>query len=211
VACGDAHPSGTCATSKQQLKCCSCGGNHTANYRGFSKRKQAKAAAIKRAQGERGHKDDVSSRLPAPKSAPANLSPEQEKLGPGGSHVARGVRVVKAKSMKETTLSPSGAGWQTKGPAAPAVGQSKPGRPGAPLVVPQPPQPKHTDSSTPQPQSQSPLEGITDLLDNLPTSASVDLTRRLLSAASSLPAGKARPRAVLKNVIHSLSGHGGAS
>jgi hypothetical protein len=25
VACGDAHPSGTCATSKQQLKCCSCG------------------------------------------------------------------------------------------------------------------------------------------------------------------------------------------
>jgi hypothetical protein len=26
VACGDAHPSGTCATSKQQLKCCSCGG-----------------------------------------------------------------------------------------------------------------------------------------------------------------------------------------
>jgi hypothetical protein len=31
VACGDAHPSGTCATSKQQLKCCNCGGNHTAN------------------------------------------------------------------------------------------------------------------------------------------------------------------------------------
>jgi hypothetical protein len=25
VACGDAHPSGTCSTSKQQLKCCSCG------------------------------------------------------------------------------------------------------------------------------------------------------------------------------------------
>jgi hypothetical protein len=30
VACGDAHPTGTCATSKQQLKCCSCGSNHTA-------------------------------------------------------------------------------------------------------------------------------------------------------------------------------------
>jgi hypothetical protein len=76
VACGDAHPSETCATSKQQLKCCSCGGNHTANYRGCSKWKEARAAAAKRAQVERGQKDGVSSRLPAPKSAPARPSPE---------------------------------------------------------------------------------------------------------------------------------------
>jgi hypothetical protein len=33
VAWGEAHFSGECCTSKQQLKCCSCGGNHTANYR----------------------------------------------------------------------------------------------------------------------------------------------------------------------------------
>jgi hypothetical protein len=94
VACGDAHPSGTCATSEQQLKCCSCGGNHIANYRGCSKWKEARAAAAKRAQGERGQKDGVSSRLSAPKSAPARLSPEQEKLGPGFNLVVRGCRVV---------------------------------------------------------------------------------------------------------------------
>jgi hypothetical protein len=51
VASGDGHPSGTCATSEQQLKCCSCGGNHTAKYRGCRKWKKARAAAAKHAQG----------------------------------------------------------------------------------------------------------------------------------------------------------------
>jgi hypothetical protein len=125
----------------------------------------------------------------APKSAPASLSPEQEKLGPDRNHVVRGGRVVKAKATKEPTLSPSGAGWQTTGRASPAVGKSKPGRPWAPVVLRQPPQPKNTDSSPPQPQSQSPLEGIPDLLDKLPTSACVELTRRLLSTALSLQQG----------------------
>jgi hypothetical protein len=133
VACGDAHPSGTYATSKQQLKCCSCGGNRSANYRGCSKWKEAKAAAAKCELGERGHKDGGSSHRPAPKLAPASLSPEQEKLGPGSNHVVRGGRVVKAKATKEPTLNPSGAGGQTTGRAAPAVGQSKPSRPGAPF------------------------------------------------------------------------------
>jgi hypothetical protein len=71
VACDGEHPSGKCVTPKQQLKCCRCGGNHTANYRGCSKWKEAKAATAKRAQGERSRKDGVSTRLPAPKSAPA--------------------------------------------------------------------------------------------------------------------------------------------
>jgi hypothetical protein len=31
VACGEAHLSGGCSTLKEQLKWCSCGGNHTAN------------------------------------------------------------------------------------------------------------------------------------------------------------------------------------
>jgi hypothetical protein len=118
---------------------------------------------------------------------------------------------VKAKATKEPTLNPSGAGGQTTGRAAPAVGHSKPGRPGAPLLLPQPPQPKHTDSSRPQPQSQSPNEGITDLFDNLPTSACVNLKRRLLSTASSLPTGDATLRAVLKTVIIFLAEHGGAA
>jgi hypothetical protein len=209
--CGDAHPSGTCASSKQQLKCCSCGCNHTANYRGCSKWKEARAVAAKRAQGERGQKDGVSSRLSAPKSAIVRLFPEQEKLGPGWNLVVRGGRVEKAKATTEYNLNPSGVGGQTTGRIAPAVGQSKPSHPGTPVVVPQPPQPKHTDSSHPQPQSQSALEAITNLLDNLPTSACVDLTRRLLSTASPLPTEDARPRAVLKTVIIFFADHGGAA
>jgi hypothetical protein len=59
---------------------------------------------------------------------------------------------------------------------------------------------KHTDS-TPTPNSQSPLEGIADHLDNLPTKACIELTRRLLSTASVLPTGDDRPRAILKTVI----------
>jgi len=89
VACGYAQPSGTCVTPKQQLKCCSCGGNYTAYYRGCSKWKDAKAAAPKRAQWERSRKDGVSMRPPAPKAAPIRLSPEQEKLGTGWDHVVR--------------------------------------------------------------------------------------------------------------------------
>jgi hypothetical protein len=94
VACGDEQPSGKCVTPKNQLKCCSCGENHTANYRGCSKWKEAKAAAAKRAQGERSRRDGVSTRLPAPKSAPAKPSPEQEKLGSGWNHAVRGGRVA---------------------------------------------------------------------------------------------------------------------
>jgi hypothetical protein len=155
-------------TSKHQLKCCSCGGKHTATYCGFSKWKEARAAAAKRAQGKRGQKNGVSSRLPAPKLVPARPSPEQEKLGPGRHHVVQGGLVLKGQTTKEPTPNLPGASGQTKGLTAPVEGQPKSGRPAAPVVVPQPPQPKHTDTSPPQPQSQSPLEGIIDLLDNLP-------------------------------------------
>ena len=40
AACVEAHLSGGCSTSKEQLKCCSCGGNHTAKYRGCGKWKE---------------------------------------------------------------------------------------------------------------------------------------------------------------------------
>jgi hypothetical protein len=81
VACSDEHPSGKCVTPKQQLKCCSCGGNHTANYRGCSKWKEAKAAAATRAQGERSRKDGVSTPLSAPKSDSAlSLLPNRRNL-----------------------------------------------------------------------------------------------------------------------------------
>jgi hypothetical protein len=87
VACFDEYPSGKCVTPKQQIKCCSCGGNHIANYRGCTKWKEAKAAAAKRGQGERSRKDGNSTRLSAPKSAPAKPSHEQERLVSGWNHV----------------------------------------------------------------------------------------------------------------------------
>jgi hypothetical protein len=49
VACGEAHLSGECSTSKEQLKCCSCGGNHTSKYRDCGKWKEAKAALVRQA------------------------------------------------------------------------------------------------------------------------------------------------------------------
>ena len=48
----------------------------------------------------------------------------------------------------------------------------------------------------------NPLEEISDLLDRLPLQACVELTRLLLTSISSLPTGTARPRVVLKTVIH---------
>lgn len=57
-ACWDPHQSGTCVTQEQQLKFCSCGGNHTENYRGCNEWREAKttAAAI-RAVRESGRRD----------------------------------------------------------------------------------------------------------------------------------------------------------
>jgi hypothetical protein len=51
------------------------------------------------------------------------------------------------------------------------------------------------------PPNQSPVEEISDLLDNLPVNACVELTRRLLTAVPNLPSGAARSRAALKIVI----------
>ena len=60
----------------------------------------------------------------------------------------------------------------------------------------------------PTKNSTSPLEEISDLLDNFPLQACVELTRRLLTSISSLPTGAASPRAVLKTVILSVAEYG---
>jgi hypothetical protein len=60
--------------------------------------------------------------------------------------------------------------------------------------------PAHSPSSV--------LEEISDLLDNLPPQACVELTRRLLTSIPSLPTGAARPRAVLKTVILFVAEYG---
>jgi hypothetical protein len=63
VACGEPHPSGECSTPRQQLKCCSCGGIHTANYRGCAKWKEAKATLAKRTPAPRVPTNGATGRL----------------------------------------------------------------------------------------------------------------------------------------------------
>lgn len=58
----------------KNLRSCNCGDNHTETYRGYSKRKEAEAAAAKQAQRENGRKDGVAT----PKEAPPKPTPEQE-------------------------------------------------------------------------------------------------------------------------------------
>jgi hypothetical protein len=113
VACGEAHISGECSTPKQQVKCCSCGGSHTANYWGCLKWKDAKAAFVKRGQPERRQASGATGRPAAPKPARAGPSAEQESLGPGWNQVVQRVRIVKAtiptppeSSPKSVTAAP---------------------------------------------------------------------------------------------------------
>jgi hypothetical protein len=70
------------------------------------------------------------------------------------------------------------------------------------------PAPKKPNPVSIPPPNQSPLEEISDLLDNLPVNACVELTRRLLTAVPTLPSGAARSRAVLKIVILFVAEYG---
>ena len=63
-----------------------------------------------------------------------------------------------------------------------------------------PPLKKPNPASIPPP-TQSLIEEISDLLDNLTVDACVELTRRLLTSVPTHPFGAARTRAVLKIVI----------
>ena len=91
------------------------------------------------------------------------------------------------KAETKTTTAPKAAGGKPK--KKPATTSPKP-------VV-----------ANPHPTT-SPIEGISDLLDNLPLDACVELTRRLLTSILSLPKGAARPRAVLKTVIFIMTEYG---
>jgi hypothetical protein len=65
-----------------------------------------------------------------------------------------------------------------------------------------------TKVAHPNNSKQTPIEEISDLLDNFPLKACVELTRRLLTSVPTLPAGPARARAVLKIVILFISEYG---
>jgi len=107
VACGEAHPSGECSIQPQQLKCCSCGGNHKANYRGCAKWKEAKAALAKRAPFVRSKAGSAFSPSVAPKAQRPEPNAEQERLGQRWNHVVRGGRVIKAASPPSPNPAPS--------------------------------------------------------------------------------------------------------
>jgi hypothetical protein len=181
-----------------RLKCCTRVEHHTANYRGCSKWKEAKAAAARRAQIQRGRRDGVSTRLHAPKSAPS-MPTEQEALGSGWNHVVQGGRIVKAHATSSPTPTTSDLDRRSERQAVHTDGPCKSAGLEAPVVKSLPHRSKHADS-TPTRNSQSPLGGIADL-DNLPTKACIELTRRLLSTAAALPTGDDRSRAILKTVI----------
>jgi hypothetical protein len=197
VVCRDAHSSGTCVTPKLQLKC--CGGNPTANYRGCSKWKEAKTAAAMRTLPARGRRDGFSTRLPAPKSAPPKPTPEQEALGTGWNHVVRGGRTLKTHATSHTMSTNCGLGTQSEHQTAHSGSQFTTAGPETPAEKSHLSRPNHADLTIPP--SQSPIVGIADPLDKLPTQACFELTRRLLTTASSLQTGTARQRAVLKTVI----------
>jgi hypothetical protein len=99
VACGETHLSGECSTTQQQLKCCSCGGNHSANYRGCAKWKEAKAALAKRSPSVRSKVGSAPRPPVTPKAQRPEPTAEQESFGQGWNHVARGGRVIKATSQ----------------------------------------------------------------------------------------------------------------
>jgi hypothetical protein len=93
---GETHLSGECSTTKQQLKCCSCGGNPTANCRGCSRRKEAKAELEKQVPNQRTQTSGAAVQPAAKRVVTPQPSAEQESLGSGWNHIVRGVRVVKA-------------------------------------------------------------------------------------------------------------------
>jgi len=91
VTCGGSHLSGGCSTPREQPQSCGCGGNHTANYRGCVKWKDARAALAKQALQRTPRNAPA-----APKAQQAGPSAEQLALGEGWSHVVRGRRVANA-------------------------------------------------------------------------------------------------------------------
>jgi hypothetical protein len=210
VACGGAHLSGECPVPGGQPKCCICGGGHTANYRGCVKWKEARAALAKRAPVQ-GPKSSTAGNSPAKKATQFKPSEEQMQLGEGWSHVVRGGRVVKATTPPPTPNPVPPLATQAQKPiATPTSNTAKPKKP-APKIPAAPKadlaQPSTELVGNPHP-TPSPLEDISDLLDQLPFDACVELTRRLLTSISSLPSGAARERAVLKTVIFFVAEYG---
>jgi len=225
ITCGGSNLSGGCSTPQEQPQCCGCWGNHTANYRGCVKWKEARAALAKQAP-QRAPKYAATGHPAAPKAQQAGPSAKQLALGEGWSHVVQGRHVAKA-----TTTTPPPNPNPPPQPVTEVPRQSKVTATRK-KAEPKKPEPKPTAAAQPtagkskkkvaasiktaatKPTTPvlviptNPLEEISDLLDRLPLQACVELTRRLLTSISSLPTGTARLRAVLKTVILFVAEYG---
>jgi len=71
-----------------------------------------------------------------------------------------------------------------------------------------PSQPSPKKMVAPTQTNQSPIEEISDLLDNLPLKACVELTRRLLTSVPTLPSGSAHSRTVPKIFVLFVAEYG---
>jgi hypothetical protein len=218
VVCGEAHLSGECSTPQQLLKYCSCGGNHTVNYRGCAKWKEAKAALADQALIVRSKVGSAPSAPVTPKAQRPEPTAEQVILGQGWNHVVRGDRVIKAASPPPPNPTPCPVGptptrneletTGKKGKPTKSMPKVKVGTKQAPAIkVPEQAKPKQPSQTTakhpvaPTRTNHSPIGEISDLLDKRPLNACAELTRRLLTSIPILPTGPARTRAVLKFVI----------
>jgi hypothetical protein len=94
---------------KSSFKCCSCGGNHTANYRGCGKWKEAKAAFARRATTGPVVKSGPPSGALRPAPTRPQPSAEQLSLGDDWSHVFRGGRVTKPQPSPQIAEAPKKA------------------------------------------------------------------------------------------------------
>jgi hypothetical protein len=209
---------GSARPPKQQLKCCSCGGNHTANYRGCSTWKEVKAALAKQVPNQRTRASGAAVQPAANRGVTPQPSAEQENLGSGWNHVVRGGRVVKAtlptlpepaprsiiEVLQKDKMTELNTGSNAANPVLKAMKALRQAQVTSTKVKSGKSSPKNPNPTKPIPPPQSfksPFEEISDLLDTLPLGASVELTRRLLTAAPTLPSGAARSRAVLKIVV----------
>jgi hypothetical protein len=189
--------------------------------------KEAKAALAKRSP-EGVRKSAATSHSAAPKAQRAGPSAEQTDLGGGWNHVVRGGRVVKdtttsphnpkpspqpvteAPSQHKVSANRNTAGLKKPKPKSTAATKPTAGKTmkkAAASVKTAAAKPRTPDLVLPTQSSTSPLEEISDL-GHLPIQACVELTRRLLTSISSLPAGAASPRAVLKTVILFVAEYG---
>ena len=197
------HPSGECSTRRQQLKCFICRGKHTANYRGCANWREAKAALTKRTPASRNRTNGSTGRSASAQATRTEPSAEQKTLGTEWSHLVRGGRVLKptTPSQPEPTLKAVATPKQGKATACrkevkaaqPAIEspQQAPMKKMAMTGKSSPSPMKKPNPDSIPPPNQSPIEKISDLLDNLPADVCVEVTRLLLTAVHTLFRGSA--------------------